>query len=114
MKQHTTPCTRCPFRRTALQGWLGGMSPDEFQHLANTETRMHCHCAIPSRHREGVEYGSPEAARLPQCAGRAIYWTNQLKMPRDPSLLSLPRDPITVFEWPAEFVAHHKREKVSA
>jgi hypothetical protein len=112
VKQHPNPCPQCPFRRTALAGWLGGLSPDEFAHLAHSETRMYCHSYL--RDRTGMAYDCVEATRLPQCAGRAIYWANQLKLPRDPSLLVLPRDTTVVFEWPHQFTAHHKRLEESA
>ena len=105
MKQHTKPCDQCPFRRTALTGWLGGLTPDEFRWLANADTYMPCHKAAAKQ--GGVDYSHPDKS-IPQCAGRAIYWANQCKSPRDKTLLMLPKDVKTVFNWPHEFLAHHK------
>ena len=112
-KQHKTPCSKCPFRRSALRGWLGGLSPDEFRHNANMDIRMPCHAHFE----DGVDYDvaqrrGTDEYKAPQCAGRAIYWANQIKHPRDPSLLVLPKDNVTVFSWPHEFLAHHKREEI--
>ena len=110
-RQHKTPCGVCPFRRKALPGWLGGsMSADEFAHFANSEARMPCH----SHHPQGVDYaeaqerGSPEY-QSPQCAGRSIYWANQIKTPRTDHVLTLKQNVADVFQWPHEFLAHHKQ-----
>lgn len=72
---------------------------------------MPCHSA--NKNRLGMDYaaaqemGTPEF-KLPQCAGRAIHWANQIKRVRVPgTLLELPRDTKTVFEWPQEFIDHH-------
>jgi hypothetical protein len=107
LAQHRTPCAQCPFRRTAANGWLGGLEPEEFKRLADSEARMPCHSQLP----EGLSYHAPTEAEAAaaQCAGRAIYWANQFKRPRDPSLLTLPADRETVFQWQHEFVAHHER-----
>lgn len=104
MRQHKTPCAECPFRRVAAAGWLGGFTADEFKWMAEAERRMPCHTRMKKF--DGVDYNNPGTA--PQCAGRAIYWANQCKLPRSPELLRLPRDPVAVFSWPHEFVAHHK------
>lgn len=109
MKQHRTPCAKCPFRRDAVPGWLGGLTPDDFRQLAQSEVRMPCHTHELAR-RNGIDYGNEaETAKLPQCAGRAIYWANQIKRPRDKSLLELPQDTQTCFQWPVEFVTYHQQ-----
>lgn len=111
-KQHAQPCSRCPFRRGSLPGWLGGATAENFQRMAQSEARMPCHTA--GKDRAGIDYseaqepGTREHA-LPQCAGRAIHWANQLKTPRVAGqLLELPKNTIGVFEWPIEFLNHHK------
>src|SRR5579862_6948711 len=86
--QHRKPCAECPFRRKSLPGWLGGLTPDEFRWLANSEARMPCHSAAHGKG-IGIDYRNPDPA-LPQCAGRAIYWANQLKRARTDELLTLP------------------------
>ena len=115
MIQHKKPCSQCPFRRTSAKGWLGGLTPDEFKWLADSDSYMVCHKAANEPHPytgapgPGVDYSHPDHT-LPQCAGRAIYWANQCKQPRDRTqgLLMLPKDVKTVFERPFEFLQHHK------
>jgi hypothetical protein len=110
-QQHKTPCATCPFKRTAWKGFIGGVqTPKEFADLAMSEARMPCHTHLP----DGVDYGQAQIPgtkeyNAPQCAGRAIYWANVAKIPRDRSLLKLPRDTATVFSWPPEFIEHHTR-----
>ena len=89
-KQHTTPCSDCPWRRDSLPGWLGGSTAEEFRQMAHGEVKYDCH-----------------AIKGPQCAGLAIYRANVCKSVRDPSVLRLPRDEATVFSTPMEFKAHH-------
>lgn len=97
-RQHTTPCDDCPFARTALRGWLGDASPAAWIAMAHGETRIECHTRVgPGR----VGF---------QCVGAATYRANVCKMPRDPSQLRRPPDPVAVFATPAEFRAHHTIE----
>lgn len=109
--QHVHPCKVCPFRRVAARGWLGGLTPKTFMELVTQEVRMPCHSNFPN----GVDYRKAQDATkaehaAPQCAGRAIYWGNTCKLPRDPSLLTLPRDPVAVFANRIEFIAHHEEK----
>jgi hypothetical protein len=97
-----------------MAGWLGGLDPDAFQQMAQSEARMPCHMHFGN----GVDYfaaqapGTPEY-NAPQCVGRAIHWSNQLKQQRPGSnLLELPENHVVVFSWPQEFIAHHRRETV--
>jgi len=79
--------------------------------MAQSEARMPCHRSL----RNGVDYanaqlpGRPEY-QAPQCAGRAIFWSNQCKTQRPGSnLLELPGDHQTVFSNSQEFLAHHEQ-----
>jgi hypothetical protein len=92
--QHTRPCTDCPFARTALPGWLGSGSPQEWLVILHGEERIDCH-----------------AIQGPQCAGAAIYRANVCKRPRDKTLLGLPADRGLVFAGPGEFLRHHESKK---
>lgn len=103
MKQHTTPCDKCPFRRTAIPGWLGGLNADQFRRVAAADVIMNCHTRAGV---EGISYADPDPLK-PQCAGRAIYWANQLKIPRRADILVLPPNKALVFTWPTEFLKHH-------
>ena len=89
-KQHRKPCEDCPFRRKSIPGWLGGYSPDQFLQMAHGETKYNCH-----------------SVGNQQCAGMAIYRANICKIPRDKTILVLPKNK-DVFSWPTEFKEHHK------
>lgn len=91
MKQHTTPCNECPFRRECLPGWLGNNDHTRFAAYALQEVFFPCHT------RKGQA-----------CAGRATMWSNSCKAPRDKTLLVLPRDTKNVFSNIMEFMKHHK------
>jgi hypothetical protein len=89
---HTKPCSDCPFARTALNGWLGGLPIDVWVQRAHGDASEPCH-VIDNQ----------------QCAGLAIYRANVAKKPRDPAALVLPADRAKVFATPMEFQAHHKK-----
>lgn len=89
--QHSKACSDCPWARTALNGWLGGASIDEWLKRAHTDTYVPCH-VIDNQ----------------QCAGLAIYRRNACKHV-DPPLLRLERDTETVFAGPMEFREHHSK-----
>jgi hypothetical protein len=91
-KQHTTPCSDCPWAREALNGWLGGSTPEEWLACAHSDQVIPCH-VIDNM----------------QCAGAAIYRANVVKSPRDPDCLRLPKDRVKVFASPAEFKDHHDK-----
>ena len=89
--QITKPCTDCPMARTALNGWLGGSSPEQYRRLAHSDARVTCHV-----------HGNV------QCAGMAIYRRNVCKRVEPPGLV-LPADTATVFATPMEFLEHHTK-----
>ena len=90
--QPRKPCSDCPWAKTALPGWLGGFTVDQWIRAAHGEERIDCHTLIG-----------------PQCAGAAIYRSNVGKNPRDRGLLLLPKDTETVFASPIEFTKYHKK-----
>lgn len=90
--QPTKPCSDCPLARTALPGWLGDGTVDEWIQMLHGETHIDCHTMIG-----------------PQCAGAAIYRANVCKTPRDRRLLRLRPDTATVFATPLEFKEHHTK-----
>lgn len=91
-EQITKPCSDCPFARSALNGWLGGSTPQEYIQLAHSDNQIDCHTL------DG-----------PQCAGAAIYRANMAKSVRDPQVLRLPADRERVFKNPMEFIEHHSK-----
>jgi hypothetical protein len=90
--QHKKPCSDCPWSRTSLNGWLGANTAEEWVDIAHGEAQVECHSLT------GV-----------QCAGIAIYRANVYKLPRNRTILRLPRDESLVFKSIAEFLAYHKR-----
>lgn len=92
-KQHHKPCRECPWRRKAMNGWLGDMTVETFMDHAHSESVMDCHM------------GDGKV----QCAGAAIYRANVAKLTRHPDqIMTLPADRETVFASPLEFEKHHK------
>ena len=90
--QPTKPCHDCPFARTAINGWLGNNTKEEWSAFVHGETLIPCH-----------------ALAGPQCAGAAILRANICKLSRDRSLLRLPSDRDRVFSNTREFEAHHAK-----
>jgi hypothetical protein len=82
------PCSDCPLRRDALNGWLGGATPHEYLELCHSDEVVECHVHAGSR-----------------CAGLAIYRSNTCK--NQPADHKLAPDRETVFSGPAEFISHH-------
>lgn len=89
-KQHTAPCSDCPWRRDALPGWLGGFTAQSWVATAHGDMVVKCHTTIG-----------------PQCVGAAIYRANVCKVSRDDRALRLPADRDRVFSTPTEFLDHH-------
>jgi hypothetical protein len=89
-KQHTEPCSDCPMARTALNGWLGGATPDEYCRLAHSDHVVNCH-----------------VIKNQQCAGIAIYRANVCKRVDSPNL-KLSKNSEKVFGTPMEFLEHHR------
>ncbi len=88
--QHTTPCSDCPFSRSALRGWLGSMTVDEWIQAAHGESLIDCHVTTNQ-----------------QCAGAAIYRANVCKSPRSKDIITLPPNRKTCFASAMEFKQHH-------
>lgn len=93
-RQHKTPCSDCPWRRDALQGWLGALQPSEWVQVAHGEGTAECHTIVDKA-----------------CAGLAIYRANVCKSVRDATSMRLPADSVLVFSNPTEFLVHHSRRE---
>lgn len=90
--QHKKPCADCPFAKTALSGWLGANTIQEWMTMAHGESYIDCHCTTNQ-----------------QCAGAAIFRANVLNAYAIRAL-SLPADDgKLVFATTEEFVTHHTR-----
>lgn len=100
-KQHTSPCSDCPFRRDSMPGWLGLLSVDDWVELAHGEGSADCHT---TKQKGGKGWA---------CAGLAIYRANICKSPRDASAMRLKPDTTLVFSF-GEFKKHHGKEETVA
>lgn len=89
--QHKRPCSDCPWARDSLNGWLGGLSAEEWVRIAHSDAVVDCH-----------------AIKNTQCAGIAIYRRNVCKQAMPPNL-RLEADRTAVFATPAEFIEHHSK-----
>lgn len=102
------PCDQCPFRRKAINGFLGDSTPEEFIGTTMADYPMPCHLSIDYSSpvwKESWEVG--EEGRL--CAGALIFYANISKMSRDPARPRLKPDRDNVFASPSEFLAHHTK-----
>lgn len=90
--QHTKPCHDCPMRRSAIPGWLGGATSEEYRRLCHSDVPVDCH-----------------AIKNTQCAGVAIYRSNVVQ--RAP--YRLPADREAVFATPMEFIDWHGNQHAS-
>lgn len=88
-KQHKKPCSDCPFARTALRGWLGTMTAQEWMGAVQGEGIIDCHTTDKL------------------CAGSAIFRANVCKSLRDPDAFELEPDRKLVFANYQEFLLHH-------
>lgn len=96
--QHTKACSDCPWARTAVPGWLGERSAEQWLEAARSEARIDCHTRKETRFTNW------------QCAGAAIFRANIAKLPRDARLLRLGSDRVRIFSNHEEFLAYHTRE----
>jgi hypothetical protein len=90
-RQHTSPCSDCPWARKSLKGWIGNFSISEWLAAAHGESLIDCHTVSNQ-----------------QCAGSAIFRANVCKLPRDQKLLRLPQNKVSVFANDLEFRLHHQ------
>lgn len=93
--QHHSPCSDCPWARKSLRGWLGNYTAEEWIEIVRADGFIECHTKIDK-----------------QCAGSAIFRSNICKSPRDPKVLTLPRNTISVFANIGEFLNHHLKTTI--
>lgn len=108
--RHKKPCNECPFRRVSPAGWLGGYEPEEFTSQIQFDgPPLPCHKTI--RQDETNDYAAlPDYVSM--CAGALIHMKNSCKAPYHEqygdALSKIEADPENVFNWPHEFLNHHK------
>ncbi len=96
------PCNECPWRRKHPAGWLGGYEPEDFtQQVQFDGPPLPCHKTIP-----------PDGEARAMCAGALIFMKNSCKSANHPdygdALSTVEKDTENVFQWPHEFLEHHK------
>jgi hypothetical protein len=70
--QHTVPCADCPFRATALRGYLGGYPLRVYADPPRHGVPTSCHCR---------DHGARDA-RTALCAGSLAVMANSSTVPR--------------------------------
>ncbi len=66
-----TPCKECPFRKTAIRGWLGGLTAQETKDAIMAEQDFSCHLTR--------KFKKNEKSR---CKGSVLFLINHCKQPR--------------------------------
>jgi len=94
------PCDDCPWRRVATRGWLGPFSAEEWLQIVHSDIAIACHQTLKG----GDGWDQPG---VKQCRGAAIFRENRFKSPRDPAVVTGPRDTERVFATNEEFLEHH-------
>jgi hypothetical protein len=110
-----TPCKQCPFRKTAMAGWLGAAPPEMFIGNIMGEVPSPCHSSINYDKEKNWEekWRAGKLGKL--CTGALIMAANSAKQARDQRMLPVvPPDKETVFETPHAFLAHHNNAKVKS
>ena len=107
------PCNGCPFRRKAMQGWLGEGSPESFIDCINRDDPLPCH--------QTIDYEDPywktkweHQVEGKMCAGALVLTANMLKTPRDRAFPRMGKDKETVFASAQEFVRYHREAPVQS
>lgn len=105
-----TPCSQCPFSRKVEPGALGGSPPETYIGQAAGPFVLPCH--------HQCDFDDPQwkdkLGETPQCAGAAIFRSNIRVSKRMPaSIYTLAQNHVDVFATSAEFLAHHKKIRVS-
>lgn len=95
------PCNECPWRRNAEPGFLGPHSVEEWAFFAHSGGPIACHKTI----QVDEDWSQPG---LRQCAGAAVFRTNDGIAPNRVGVSMNPADPDAVFANCGEFAEHHR------
>lgn len=107
------PCAGCPFRATALKGWLGQYSPHEVIDTIRNEAPFLCHVHIENTtgyHGDDWLERAIDAGTAQHCAGALIFAKKMCKIPRDPVHAAAVRsiEPVEILWPPTVFLIHHE------
>lgn len=102
-------CKECPFKRDALQGYLGAAdnAEDFINPHWNADLPLPCHMTVDWE----ADNAQDVAKEKPLCRGLLIMMRNSAKMPRDLDLekarKSVQPDYENFFSFPNQFVEFH-------
>lgn len=65
------PCKECPFRKTALNGWLGGLTAEQTNAYVLDEADFACHMTRKK---------APD--KMSRCKGSQLFLIHHCKLPR--------------------------------
>ena len=102
-----TPCSECPFRKTALPGWLGPDSAKSVMEKVHGEGGYPCHMDMDGKPKDAS--GNVDCTEVEQCAGAIFHANASCKSYRDPDLNKMQKRLGTDFQVlnRLEFVKHH-------
>lgn len=113
-KKTAVPCAQCPFRRTAMRGYLGGhREPNEITDIVVGDGRFPCHMEVTNLTDRGrpVRLKFHRAVEMAEvCAGSAAMLSNMLKRSRDRDVSTKQSEVgkrADVFNNPQEFCEYH-------
>lgn len=66
-----SPCAECPFRKTSLNGWLGGLTAKETHDYVLDEADFACHMTR-----------NKSKNKMSRCKGSQLFLINHCKLPR--------------------------------
>ena len=100
------PCSKCPFRRESVPGWLGGHPPQDLVAVVLRDGAWPCH-----QTHDGMSFeAARQHPRVQHCGGAAAFANNLSKVSRDPEVAKHQRlvgKRADVFGLPQEFIDHH-------
>ena len=112
MEMCKTPCEECPFRRTAMKGYLG--SYDNVDHFFTAHVQADnpnpCHMTMDySIENWQEEFNAGVHGKL--CKGQAIFYANMCKIDRYNVIPRVRRNIKTIFQWAHEFLEYHSKKR---
>lgn len=107
--RHKKPCDECPWRRVHPAGWLGGYPAEDFVNQVQFDgPPLPCHKTVTA----GLDPDADLPDSVSMCAGALIFMRNSCKAAQHPAYGDardqVEPDPVNVFQWPKEFLDHHR------
>lgn len=104
----TTFCKECPFRPTAMKGWLGPHTAEEVFKIVHGEGGYACHMDTTKAAKDGrAEDGVPSYDVVEHCAGAMMHANKTFKAYKSPEMAAhqdrVKKQKVLGFE----FLKHH-------